>query len=145
MQATSPKSETRRQSGESAASSRASTLTSSPERSMDIQLEPVYAVILVRDSPNATQARVLLPADEFQAYINDFGTPKSIITAEHLEKAARTRAEVELNNQGDTGRLSQNVVVFDTLPIPEGTQPPDDLEPDEIGRESCRESVCQQV
>ena len=90
---------------------------------MDIQLDAVQAVILVRDSPDATYATVLLAADEFEAYPNDFGTLKSIVKAGHLGKAVRTRAERKLNEEVD-----QLIMVFDSLPIPEGAQPPEDLE-----------------
>ena len=81
---------------------------------MDIQLNPVYAMILVRDSPDATHASVLLPADEFDVYRDDFDKPKSIITAAHLGKAARTRAEMELADREATTPLSDNVLVFNT-------------------------------
>ena len=107
----------RREFGESTASS-ANSQTSS------LEPDPFQALVLVRDSSDATQATVLLAVDEFEVYHNDRGKLKSIVTAAHLGRAARARAAQRLRKEVD-----QLVLVFDTLPIPEDAQPPEKLKP----------------
>ena len=106
--------------GQQLGESSISFLSTSSGQPMDTQLNPVR-----------THASVLLPADEFDVYKDDFDKPKSIITAAHLGKAVGARAEMELANWGDTTPLSRYVLVFNTLPIPEDTQPPENLQPDD--------------
>ena len=80
--------------GQQLGESSISFLSTSSGQPMDTQLNPVR-----------THASVLLPADEFDVYKDDFDKPKSIITAAHLGKAVRARAEMELANWGDATPL----------------------------------------
>jgi len=121
----SPRSDDRRQSGGSAVS--VSSL-SSP----DMGLDPVKAVVLVRDALDATQARVLLPSCRCDAYTDGFGQRRVVKTEEDLALAAKEEATEELRLRSDHAAVSRVVLVFDTLPIREGDEIPEHLEPGQV-------------
>jgi len=99
---------------------------STPEKGGEASAS-VYAVILVRDSFDAKEAKVLLPSRSFKKFSDkdDDGRRKDIVTAKNLATEASARALMALRERDSEASISMHTFVFGKLPVavPEGLNP----------------------